>query len=42
MGYLARPDRLARRRDLDVILPGARSLVIVGLDYHTLRLPLKS
>lgn len=33
MGYLARPDRLARRRDLGVILPDARSLVIVGLDY---------
>jgi epoxyqueuosine reductase len=35
MGYLARPDRQARRRDLNAILPGARSLVIVGLDYHT-------
>jgi epoxyqueuosine reductase len=35
MGYLARPDRLARRRDLAVILPGARSLVVVGLDYAT-------
>ncbi|MBL8132936.1 MAG: tRNA epoxyqueuosine(34) reductase QueG [Anaerolineae bacterium] len=33
MGYLARPDRLARRRDLGIILPGARSMVIVGLDY---------
>ena len=33
MGYLARPDRLARRRDLSVILPGVRSLVIVALDY---------
>ncbi len=39
MDYLARPDRTARRRDLNVILPGAQSLVIVGLDYHTLRLP---
>ena len=39
MGYMARPDRQARRRDLGVILPGARSLVIVGLDYHTLSLP---
>jgi epoxyqueuosine reductase len=38
MGYLARADRLARRRDLNAILPGARSLVIVGLDYGTLRL----
>src|SRR5436190_3762372 len=39
MGYLAREDRLARRRDLNVILPGVRSLIIVGLDYHTLSLP---
>lgn len=35
MGYMARPDRLARRRDLNVILPGAKSLIVVGLDYHT-------
>jgi epoxyqueuosine reductase len=35
MGYLARADRVARRRDLNVILPGARSLIVVGLDYHT-------
>ncbi len=33
MGYMARPDRQARRRDLNVILPGARSLVVVALDY---------
>jgi epoxyqueuosine reductase len=33
MAYLARPDRLARRQDLQVILPEARSLMIVGLDY---------
>jgi epoxyqueuosine reductase len=33
MAYMARPDRQQRRRDLNVILPGARSLVIVGLDY---------
>ena len=39
MGYMARPDRAARRQDLNVILPGVRSLVVVGLDYHTLRLP---
>ena len=38
MGYMARPDRTARRRDLNVILPGVRSLVVVGLDYHSLRL----
>src|SRR5919199_3128650 len=39
MGYLARPDRLARRQDLQAILPGARSLIMVGLDYLTLKLP---
>ncbi len=39
MGYMARPDRVDRRRDLNVILPGARSLIVVGLDYHAL-LPL--
>jgi epoxyqueuosine reductase len=33
MGYLARPDREARRRDLNVILPGVQSLILVGLDY---------
>jgi epoxyqueuosine reductase len=35
MGYMARPDRIARRRDLNMILPGVRSLVIVGLDYQS-------
>ncbi|HEC23104.1 MAG TPA: tRNA epoxyqueuosine(34) reductase QueG [Chloroflexi bacterium] len=39
MAYLARPDRVVRREDLNVILPGARSLVIAALDYYTLRLP---
>lgn len=39
MGYMGRPDRVARRRDLSVILPGAQTLIMVGLDYHTLRLP---
>ncbi|MCC7359962.1 MAG: tRNA epoxyqueuosine(34) reductase QueG [Anaerolineales bacterium] len=39
MEYLARPYRLARHRDLNVLLPGARALVLVGLDYHALRLP---
>jgi epoxyqueuosine reductase len=34
MAYMARADRQARRRDLNVILPGVRSLVIVGLDYR--------
>ena len=31
--YLARPDRLARRRDLQVILPGVNSLVVVVMHY---------
>jgi epoxyqueuosine reductase len=39
MGYLARPDRVARRQDLNVILPGVRSLVIVALDYGTNAVP---
>jgi len=39
MGYLARPDRLTRRRDLSVILPGVRTLIIIGMDYLTLPLP---
>ena len=39
MAYMERPDRVARRRDLRAILPTVRSLVIVGLDYHSLRLP---
>jgi epoxyqueuosine reductase len=39
MGYLARPDRLARRQDLNVILPGVQTIICVGLDYETLKLP---
>ncbi len=39
MGYLSRPDRLARRRDLTVILPEVRSLIVVGFDYHALNIP---
>ncbi|HSG17982.1 MAG TPA: tRNA epoxyqueuosine(34) reductase QueG [Anaerolineae bacterium] len=35
MGYLSRPDRLARRRDPKVILPGVKSIICVGLDYST-------
>lgn len=35
MGYMARPDRVARRRDLNVIVPGASTLIVVGLDYTT-------
>ncbi len=39
MGYIARPDRVARRRDPGIILPGVRSVVVVGLDYYTADLP---
>jgi len=39
MGYMARPDRVIRRQDLQAILPGSRSLVLVGLDYRTLDIP---
>ena len=39
MGYMARPDRQQRRRDLNAILPGVRSMIVVGLDYRTLAVP---
>jgi epoxyqueuosine reductase len=39
MAYMARPDRVARRQDLSVILPGVQSIVCVGLDYYSLQLP---
>ena len=39
MGYMARPDRVARRRDLNVILPGVQSLVVVALEYGTRAIP---
>ncbi len=39
MGYMARPDRIVRRQDLNVILPKVQSIICVGLDYHTMRLP---
>jgi len=39
MAYMARPDRVERRRDPAAILPGIRSLVVVGLDYYTAELP---
>ncbi|MCP4362598.1 MAG: tRNA epoxyqueuosine(34) reductase QueG [Chloroflexi bacterium] len=39
MGYMARPDRLSRRQDLNVILPGVKTIICVGLDYFTQRLP---
>lgn len=33
MGYMARADRVARRRDPSLILPGVQSVVMVGLPY---------
>ena len=39
MGYLARPDRQVRRRDLNVILPGVQSMICVGVDYRTGSIP---
>jgi epoxyqueuosine reductase len=39
MGYMARADRQARRRDLNVILPGVRSIVSLGMDYRPPGLP---
>ena len=33
MGYMARPDRVERRADPTVILPGARSVVTVAVNY---------
>ena len=33
MGYMARIDRVRRRQDLNEIMPGAQSLILVGLDY---------
>ena len=33
MGYLARPDRIARRRDLHEILPGVQSIICVVREY---------
>jgi epoxyqueuosine reductase len=39
MGYLARSDRLQRRQDLNVILPGVQTIISIGLNYHTFKLP---
>ncbi|HVG44855.1 MAG TPA: tRNA epoxyqueuosine(34) reductase QueG, partial [Longimicrobium sp.] len=33
MGYLSREDAVAKRRDPTVLVPGARSAVVVALDY---------
>lgn len=34
MAYLAREDAVAKRRDPAVLVPGARSAVVVALNYH--------
>lgn len=39
MDFMAREDRVARRKDLSVILPGARSLIVAALDYAMLHVP---
>ncbi len=39
MGYMAREDRVIRRADLTNIVPGAKSILMVGLDYRTLAIP---
>lgn len=39
MGYLARPDRMVRRQDLNVILPGVQTILCVGLNYFPGKLP---
>jgi epoxyqueuosine reductase len=36
MGYLARDDRVIRRENLNHIVDGAKSIVMVGLDYRTI------
>jgi len=41
LGYMARADRVARRRDLNVILPGVQSMILVGLDYSASALPVE-
>lgn len=40
MAYLARPDAVAKRRDPRLIMPQARSIVVVGLNYYQGSLPL--
>lgn len=39
MGYMAREDRILRRDNLNVIVPDAKSILMVGLDYRTLDIP---
>ena len=39
MRYLARPDAIARRADLSLTVPDAKSVVVVAANYHTRHLP---
>ena len=39
MGYMARPDRVARRQDPQIILPGLQSIISVGISYSTIQTP---
>jgi epoxyqueuosine reductase len=39
MGYMARPDRVERREDPGKIVPSARSVICVGLNYYSDPLP---
>ncbi len=41
MSYMAREDRVARRTDLNLILPAARTLIMVAMDYHAVELPVE-
>ena len=34
MGYLARPDAIARRADPRALLPGAQSIVVAAMNYY--------
>lgn len=39
MAYMARADRVARRQDPQIILPGLKSIISVGLSYASLTIP---
>lgn len=39
MGYMARPDRVERRQNPPIILPGLQSIISVGLSYSTAQVP---
>ncbi len=39
MAYMARSDRIERRLDPQVILPGVQTIISVGLDYSTMAMP---